>query len=259
MLYPAIHHTLAVLPGRIRCRTVWLYGSAPHVAHSEHQPARSCPGGPPARCNPGHCPGLAGTHDLDDYPEGQPIPGLVVYRYDAPLFFANAEDFRRRALSAAERGPGLLRRRPRPGHVRVVSPQRGLAVTGARRAAGIDRQCHQADPRATENYLGILGVIRCRRDLERSGDEPQPPSADGVAALTGGIGDGIGGGMYPRRRRDSGRLARPTVRSDSPPAATAATSARTMCPRIAKAHLKSARDGVQTRSEWRYCSGPAIS
>ena len=28
------------------------------------------------------------------------MPGLLVYRYDAPLFFANAEDFRRRALAA---------------------------------------------------------------------------------------------------------------------------------------------------------------
>jgi MFS superfamily sulfate permease-like transporter len=33
----------------------------------------------------------------------------VVYRYDAPLCFANAEDFRRRALAAADRPPGPLR------------------------------------------------------------------------------------------------------------------------------------------------------
>ena len=38
----------------------------------------------------------------------QLTPGLVVYRYDAPLFFANAENFRRRALAVAdEAGPGL--------------------------------------------------------------------------------------------------------------------------------------------------------
>jgi sulfate permease, SulP family len=49
----------------------------------------------------GQVPGLAGMHDVDDYPSAQTIPGLVVYRYDAPLFFANAEDFRRRALAAA--------------------------------------------------------------------------------------------------------------------------------------------------------------
>ena len=54
----------------------------------------------------GLVPGLAGMHDLDDYPQARTIPGLVVYRYDAPLFFANAQDFRRRALAAAERyGP----------------------------------------------------------------------------------------------------------------------------------------------------------
>lgn len=48
----------------------------------------------------GIVPGMAGMHDIDDYPEARTIPGLVVYRYDSPLFFANAEDFRRRALAA---------------------------------------------------------------------------------------------------------------------------------------------------------------
>jgi sulfate permease, SulP family len=57
----------------------------------------------------GIVPGLAGMHDVDDYPEAQTIPGLVVYRYDAPLCFANAEDFRRRALAAADQAPGPLR------------------------------------------------------------------------------------------------------------------------------------------------------
>ena len=50
----------------------------------------------------GLVPGLAGMHDVDDYPDAQTIPGLVVYRYDAPLCFANADDFRRRALAAAD-------------------------------------------------------------------------------------------------------------------------------------------------------------
>ncbi len=58
----------------------------------------------------GFVPGLAGMHDIDDYPNATLVAGLVVYRYDAPLCFANAEDFRRRALdavelSARERGP----------------------------------------------------------------------------------------------------------------------------------------------------------
>lgn len=57
----------------------------------------------------GAVPGLAGMHNVEDYPEARTIPGLVVYRYDAPLFFANAEDFRRRALAAAGQQPGPLR------------------------------------------------------------------------------------------------------------------------------------------------------
>ncbi len=50
----------------------------------------------------GRVAGLAGMHDVDDYPGAQTVPGLVVYRYDAPLFFADAEDFKRRALAAAD-------------------------------------------------------------------------------------------------------------------------------------------------------------
>lgn len=49
----------------------------------------------------GFVPGLAGMHDVDDYPDAAPVPGLVVYRYDSPLFFANAEDFHTRASAAA--------------------------------------------------------------------------------------------------------------------------------------------------------------
>jgi high affinity sulfate transporter 1 len=48
----------------------------------------------------GFVPGIAGMHDVDDYPQAATVPGLVVYRYDAPLCFANAQDFRRRALAA---------------------------------------------------------------------------------------------------------------------------------------------------------------
>ena len=49
----------------------------------------------------GQVPGIAGLHDVDDYPEARQYPGMLIYRYDSPLFFANAEDFRTRALAAA--------------------------------------------------------------------------------------------------------------------------------------------------------------
>jgi SulP family sulfate permease len=48
----------------------------------------------------GYVPGLAGMHDVEDYPQATQVPGLVVYRYDSPLFFANADDFLTRALAA---------------------------------------------------------------------------------------------------------------------------------------------------------------
>jgi len=50
----------------------------------------------------GLVPGVAGMHDVDDYPKARTVPGLLVYRYDSPLFFANAENFRRRALAAVD-------------------------------------------------------------------------------------------------------------------------------------------------------------
>ena len=53
----------------------------------------------------GFVPGLAGMHDVDDNPGTTTLPGLVVYRYDAPLCFANAEDFRDRALTALDAAP----------------------------------------------------------------------------------------------------------------------------------------------------------
>ncbi len=50
----------------------------------------------------GQVPDLAGLHDIDDWEDVTTIPGLVIYRYDAPLCFANAENFKRRALEAIE-------------------------------------------------------------------------------------------------------------------------------------------------------------
>lgn len=48
----------------------------------------------------GQVPGLAGWHDVTDYPDATQIPGLLVFRYDSPLFFANAEHFLRDARAA---------------------------------------------------------------------------------------------------------------------------------------------------------------
>lgn len=45
---------------------------------------------------------VAGWHDIDDYPTAVQVPGLLIFRYDSPLFFANAEDFSRRCRAAID-------------------------------------------------------------------------------------------------------------------------------------------------------------
>ncbi|MDZ8189331.1 MAG: solute carrier family 26 protein [Nostoc sp. ChiSLP02] len=50
----------------------------------------------------GEVPDLPGLHDIEDWEGAKTIPGLVIYRYDAPLCFANVEHFKRRALLAIE-------------------------------------------------------------------------------------------------------------------------------------------------------------
>ena len=57
----------------------------------------------------GYVSGIAGMHSLDDYPDSEPVEGLVVFRYDSPLFFANADDFSSRALQAIDEAPQPVR------------------------------------------------------------------------------------------------------------------------------------------------------
>jgi high affinity sulfate transporter 1 len=53
--------------------------------------------------------GFKGYHDSDRHPEGRQIPGLVLLRFDAPLFFANAGAFRREVLRLADPTAGVRR------------------------------------------------------------------------------------------------------------------------------------------------------
>jgi high affinity sulfate transporter 1 len=53
----------------------------------------------------GRVPGLEGYHDVQVHPEAQLLPGLVIYRFDAPLFFANATTFRDEIRRLAKSDP----------------------------------------------------------------------------------------------------------------------------------------------------------
>lgn len=53
----------------------------------------------------GRVDGIKGYHDITRYPDARVVPGLVLFRWDAPLFFANAELFRDRVLDAVAASP----------------------------------------------------------------------------------------------------------------------------------------------------------
>ena len=85
----------------------WPWASSPGSSSRSACPSPTCCAGSriPTTAILGYVEGVAGMHDIDDHPDARLVPGLVVYRYDSPLFFANAEDFRSRALAAALTAP----------------------------------------------------------------------------------------------------------------------------------------------------------
>ncbi|WP_262031740.1 SulP family inorganic anion transporter [Microvirga sp. Mcv34] len=74
----------------------------------------------------GHPAGVEGYHDVTRYPEASRIPGLVLFRWDAPLFFANAELFRERVLAAVRESPTPVR-----AVVVAAAPVTSVDVTAA--------------------------------------------------------------------------------------------------------------------------------
>src|SRR4029077_20996653 len=57
----------------------------------------------------GRVDGLKGYHDLARYPDARQVDGLVLFRWDAPLFFANAELFREQLEAAVAAVPTTTR------------------------------------------------------------------------------------------------------------------------------------------------------
>jgi MFS superfamily sulfate permease-like transporter len=53
---------------------------------------------------------LRGFHDIKRYPDARLVPGLVIFRWDAPLFFANAELFSERVREAIAASPTPVKR-----------------------------------------------------------------------------------------------------------------------------------------------------
>jgi MFS superfamily sulfate permease-like transporter len=85
----------------------------------------------------GRVESMKGYHDLERFPDARRIPGLLLYRFDAPLFFANAEYFRRQVLD----------------HALAAEPETVWVVVAAEPITDIDTT-------AAETLRGLLEELR---------------------------------------------------------------------------------------------------
>ena len=82
---------------------------------------------------------VKGYHDISRYPGARLIPGLVLFRWDAPLFFANAELFRERVLESVARAPTTTR-----WVVVAAEPVTSIDITAADALSELDDALHAA-------------------------------------------------------------------------------------------------------------------
>src|SRR6516225_396097 len=97
----------------------------------------------------GRADGVKGYHDITRYPGARQIPGLVLFRWDAPLFFANAEFFKERVLEAVAKSPTAVH-----WFVVAAEPVTSVDVTSADTLAALD------------NTLDDAGIELCFAELK---------------------------------------------------------------------------------------------
>ena len=97
----------------------------------------------------GRADGVKGYHDITRFPDARRIPGLVLFRWDAPLFFANAEFFKERVLEAVAKSPTPVR-----WFVVAAEPVTSVDVTAADVVAELD------------NSLQAQGIEFCFAELK---------------------------------------------------------------------------------------------
>lgn len=85
----------------------------------------------------GRVHGVKGYHDITRYPDARQIPGLVLFRWDAPLFFANAEFFSERVRAAMAKSPPPVR-----WLVVAAEPVTSVDVTAGDTLAELDEALH---------------------------------------------------------------------------------------------------------------------
>jgi MFS superfamily sulfate permease-like transporter len=88
----------------------------------------------------GRADGVRGYHDIVRYPDAKRVPGLVILRWDAPLFFANAELFHQRVFAVIGQSPTPVRR-----IIVSAEPVTSVDVTSADMLADLERELRAAD------------------------------------------------------------------------------------------------------------------
>jgi high affinity sulfate transporter 1 len=87
----------------------------------------------------GIAPHVKGYHDITRHPGAQQIRGLVLFRWDAPLFFANADLFKQRVMAAVAASPAPVKR-----VVVAAEPVTSVDVTAGDALAELDDQLRAA-------------------------------------------------------------------------------------------------------------------
>ncbi len=140
----------------------------------------------------GQVDGMPGWHGVDKYPEARQVPGIVVFRWEAPLFFANSGIFREQVRRLVRGGEAVLGRpavRGDHGHRRHGRRDARATGQGAQRAG---------DPpgvrRAARTAQGPRPELRAVRDPRPrpllSHAEGGGARGRGARAAAAGAGDG---------------------------------------------------------------------
>ena len=97
--------------------------------------------------------GAKGYHDVIRHPEGRRVPGLVLFRWDAQLFFANSEIFREQAMRAISNAPT-----PTVRLVVVADAISDIDITAADTLASLYQELKQQG--ITLWFAGLKGQVR---------------------------------------------------------------------------------------------------
>ncbi len=119
----------------------------------------------------GRVDGIRGYHDITRYPEARLVPGLVLFRWDAPLFFANAELFHQRVLEAVAQSPTPVRR-----IIVAAEPVTSIDVTSADMLAELEQALRESgiELRFAEMKDPVKDKLKRFEMLERFG--PMQPT-----------------------------------------------------------------------------------